>query len=136
MKLNEGTAVGRGIIQQIMAIDKWALGAWGVTAKHFIAFADRKDFIGAYEDFLTFIYKAPISFDIQELSAIETRSLGSTAFIVRGPKLKGIIIVSLDSSDTYTIVAGRQQLGTVKKVKIIKDIYADDLVRVIDELVG
>lgn len=68
------------------------------------------------------------------------RNEGHLIFSVNGPKFKGKIIVLCMLDDTYTVIAGR-----VEKVNglidwnihhAIEDVYVDNLVNVIDGIVG
>ena len=61
---------------------------------------------------------------------------GWLQFDVRGPIFKGRIIILLMPTDTYTIIGGTIRGTTWKIVHTKTDVYAEDLVSVIDKIVG
>ena len=94
------TVVQETILQQIRAIDKWALGAWG---------------------------------------AREMKASGATLiFRVNGTKLKrGWIEVAYNEGpDTYTVTGLYRTNLEIKTRASISDVYCENLVQVIDSIVG
>ena len=94
--------VAQEILSQILAIDRYALMAWGA-----------KDFVAGAKD-LTFVVR------------------GTKA----GPGSK--IVITLEPDDTYKVTLWAIR-GTPIKVKVIReerDVYVENLVSVIDEMVG
>ena len=103
--------VGNTIIQQIKALDRMALPAWG--AKNMMTFKGGQKFIG-----VNFSHKGGFQMD------------------VKGPKFRGRVLVFLTGSDTYNLVFGTIRSSEWKVKKIVDDIYAEDLVRVLDDVIG
>lgn len=91
--------IGHTILSQIKALDKWALGAWGM--------------------------KNP------------TLRSDGIQFDVKGSKFRGRLIVTFDhGADLYNI-----EIGTIRKLewiskKTVHGIFAEDLVKTIDGIVG
>ena len=108
-----GTAVANTILKQIKALDKMALMAWG--AKNLMAGSSGFEINGKH-------YGPGLQMD------------------VRGPKHKGRIIISLNhSTDTYDIFALTIRMGTQVSFKVKaheSDVYAEDLVRILDSIIG
>jgi hypothetical protein len=97
-ELNEQTKVGDKIIQQIKALDKNALMAYG--ARNYVSLKDG------------------IQFD------------------VKGSKHKGRIIIRLNSQDLYDIEAGTIRMFNYKVVKQVSDVSVENLVSVLDSIIG
>lgn len=58
-------------------------------------------------------------------------------FDVRGSKFKGRVVIYLNkASDTYTIQFGKIYKLDWKPQKMVKDIHAESLVKIIDDYVG
>lgn len=105
----EDRAIAKTILKQIIAGDKWALGAWG--AKNLVPMAPGRTADGGYR-------------------------LGGVTFSVNTPKLShGKVRVSLMSDDTYTVESGRVRLGEWKTIGKKTDIYYDKLTGTIDSLI-
>jgi hypothetical protein len=91
--------IGRTIIAQIKAQDKWALGAWG--AKNILLRDD------------------------------------GVQFDVRGSRHKGKVIVTFDKgADLYNVEIGTIRNLDWKSKETLHGIFAEDLVKTIDGLVG
>jgi len=89
--------IAKTIVSQIIALDKWALGAWGVSEK-----------IGTDEG----LYMK-----------------------VRGPKFKGRVAIMLDfASDTYTVTTYKRDNTSV--IEEIKDVHAEELINLLDRIIG
>jgi hypothetical protein len=97
--------VANTILQQIKALDFWALGAWGA-----------KDYIGG---------------------KVDGKHEG-VKFRVNGSKTKrgSWLMITLNAWDTYDIKVYRIVKADVKYDHEIEGIYAEDLVRIIDGIVG
>jgi hypothetical protein len=95
------------IQQQIKATDPMAFWAWG--SKDYVALKEGK---------------------IQE-----NYTLGGLQFRVNGMKHKGIVLVRLMANDTYSVEIGRVWKGAWKSKAVVKDVYCDMLMDIIDRLV-
>jgi len=102
--------VGKEILRQIKALDKWALPAWG--AKNYVVDDAGVDMKGNKHD-------------------------GYLRFDVNGTKLKrGKVIIYLAPNDTYSVVFGRVRGLDWKELKRVDMVYNDQLVEIIDNYVG
>ena len=110
-RMSNHVEIAKTIQSQIVTVDNMALFAWG--AKKFAA-----------------------------LPGTET-TLGGLQFVVNGLAFKGIIVISLNGSDLYEIEAKTksrinrrtmEQTGLKRKF-FAKDIYAEDLVNVLDSII-
>jgi hypothetical protein len=91
--------IGKTIIAQIKALDKWALGAWG--AKNIVLRDD------------------------------------GVQFEVRGSRLRGKVLVTFDKgADLYNVETGTIRNMEWKSKEHLHGIFAEDLVKTIDGLVG
>ena len=109
---NRSNDIAKEIMNQINAIDRRAFWAWG--ASEFIS-GDGK-VVGLDKDCEGFLrFKT-----------------------VNCPKLRrgGKILIALMYDDTYSIVAYRISGSNVKIVAKVEDVYAEDLISTIDEIVG
>jgi len=101
--------IAKTIIQQIKATDYWALGAWG--ARNYVALNGGKEKHGYI--------------------------LGGIQFDISGKKLQrgGKVLVYLMGNDTYTVRVIRIHGTNVNEVKLVKEVYCDDLMRIIDQII-
>jgi len=90
--------IGKIIINQINALDKWALASWG--SKNYV------------------LHPNGVQFD------------------VRGSKFRGRVIIKLNSMDLYDIEFGTIRNMEWKLKSKEKGIYNDQLVNIIDNVVG
>jgi len=100
--------VAQTIIRQIQALDKMALLAWG--AKNYVSLTD------------------PV-FDKPEIGK-------GVKFTVRGPKFKGQILILLTPQDLYDVFAFTVRKLETKLKFVERGIHVDNLVTVIDNIVG
>jgi hypothetical protein len=91
-------SVAKTILDQIQAIDRRAIWAWG--GKDFVNVGDGVQF-----------------------------KVGGMA------KFKGHVLIKLNASDLYDIEFYKIRAGAVKTVAKEADVYAEDLVRIIDAVV-
>ena len=104
--------VGQTIYQQLRGLDPMALMAWG--AKDFVSFDNAMPIAGQ---------------NIGERG-------GGLMFRVNGPKFTGKIIIGLNFMDLYDVVAGKVVGTDFQTVKVVNDVYFDQLIEVIDGIVG
>lgn len=104
--------VAKTIIDQIKAQDRWALAAWG--AQKFVA-------VPGY-----------LAADDEVVNNPGIR------FHVNGPKTKrgSRVVIALNPMDTYDIVLGHIYSSRWKVDKVVSGVYFDQLVGVLDELIG
>ncbi len=109
----ENRQIAQTIINQISAVNYWALGAWGCS-------------------------------QLVALDETDTR-IGGLQFGVKCPKLKkGIIRIELNGLDLYNVRVYRKTRKKVGGIFVphmpvfqqVKDVYAEDLVGIIDGIVG
>lgn len=105
--------VGKEIFNQIRALDKNALMAWGAKNK---AIADSGEDIGE--------------------AGKTIKHDGKAQFDVSCPKFKGRVVIYLMPNDTYTIVFGQIRNSRWNVKKRIDGVYNDQLVEIIDDYVG
>lgn len=103
--------VAQTILSQIKAIDRRALPAWGA-----------KDFVS--------------SSSAANIGGVKVGHNGYLQMTVRGGKFMGKIIIGLSGLDLYDIAAFKIRLAEVKLVKHVEGIYADQLVEVLDGIIG
>jgi hypothetical protein len=98
------------IIDQIRCSDRMALMAWG--ASNYVSLCEG---------------------EIPEIGYI----LGGIQFNVRGAKVNrgGRVIVYLMGNDTYTVRVGRVYNGQWKDIKIVNEVYCDNLMEIIDNII-
>ena len=60
---------------------------------------------------------------------------GGLQFKVSGYKHKGLVLINLALNDTYTIEAVKIRKGSVTICNVLKDVYADQLIEVLDHMV-
>ena len=60
---------------------------------------------------------------------------GGLQFKVSGHKHKGLVLINLAFNDTYTVEAVKIRKGSVTICNILKDVYADQLIEVLDNFV-
>jgi hypothetical protein len=101
--------IAKTIIQQIKATDYWALGAWG--------------------------YHNPVA--LREGQEKYGYILGGIQFDVKAKKLPrgGKVIVYLMGNDTYTVRIVRIHGTKVNEIKLVDNVYCDDLMRIIDQII-
>jgi hypothetical protein len=101
--------IAKTIIQQIKATDYWALGAWG--------------------------YRNPVA--LREGQEKHGYILGGIQFDVSGKKLPrgGKVLVYLMGDDTYTVRVVRIHGTKVNEIKLVEQVYCDDLMRIIDQII-
>jgi hypothetical protein len=106
MKMSQ--QIAKTILDQIKAIDFWALGAYG--AHEYVALSEDE----------------------------KTSRLGGVMFKCSGTKLLrgGRAIIELKANDTYTIRVGRMVKGGFVKLTEHSDAHAEDLVNVLEEAIG
>lgn len=112
MNFEEEKEIAQTILHQIDTIDKWAFGAWGA----------RK-------------FEVENSGNVSNIGYV----LGGVSFSISGSKIKrGFVFIYLMGNDTYTIDVKRIITNpyNVKDVIIKTDIYFDQLVDVIDGIIG
>lgn len=99
------------ILQQIMAADHWALGAWGCQQKIALNEGDQGERIGYI--------------------------LGGVMFKIRTPKIKqgGKVIVYLKPNDTYTVRVVKIRGVKCTEVETVEGVYCDMLTSVIDGII-
>jgi len=115
--------VGQTIYQQLRGMDPMALMAWG--AKDFVSFDNAMSVTHPGDDRL----KPGASVLIGERG-------GGLMFKVSGPRFAGKILIGLNFMDLYDVVAGRVIGVDFKAVKIVNNVYFDQLIEVIDAIVG
>ena len=105
--------ITKTIMNQIKAIDFWAMGAWGTRNKVSLNETDKR--------------------------------LGGFQFDIKCPKVKnGRVLIELNGLDLYNVTVYRKTRKKVDGifmphmpvVKEVENLYAEDLVRVIDGIVG
>lgn len=99
--------IANTILDQIRATDRFALWAWGA-----------KDYIV-----------------INEGKLGENFCLGGIQFRVSGMKHKGAVLVRLMANDTYTVEIGKVWKGEWKSKGVAENVYCDNLMEMIDEMV-
>ena len=114
--------VGEIILQQIVAASPWALAAWGAFGR-----------IGIWNE----VRQMPN----QEGEFFELGSRGGgVSFRVRGTNpgygKAATVHIGLQWDDTYTVVGGRVHKGEWKTLDVVEGVYFDQLVDVIDGMVG
>jgi hypothetical protein len=100
--------IAKTIISQIKAMDYWSLAAWG--ARNYVSYAEGEQ---------------------GEIGYI----LGGVQFDVSGHKVKGKVIVYLMGDDTYTVRVIKVRGMKVTEVALIKNVYCEDMMSVIDGIV-
>jgi hypothetical protein len=100
--------VGQIILKQMQAINKPVLWSWGSHA-----------------------YKTFKQTDLPNLKP----HLGGLLFRVKGYKHQGNVIVSLQSNDLYHIYIGQLRKGQMTIKSEHADIYVEDLMDVLDQLI-
>ena len=60
---------------------------------------------------------------------------GGLQFKVSGYKHKGLVLINLAFNDTYTIECVKIRKGNVTICNVLKDVYADQLIQVLDSFV-
>jgi hypothetical protein len=100
--------VGRTILNQMKTINQTFLWSWGSHA-----------------------YKTFSSSNLPELG----QHLGGLIFRVKGRKYRGNVIISLQGNDLYHIHLGQLRKGRLNIKTDLADIYVEDLMGILDELV-
>jgi hypothetical protein len=100
--------VGKTILQQMQAINRTYLWSWGSHA-----------------------YKV---FSEKQLTNLKPH-LGGLLFRVKGKKHQGNVIISLQANDLYHVYLGQLRKGEMKVKTELADIFVEDLMDVLDELV-
>lgn len=70
-----------------------------------------------------------------QISGINEEYLGGLLFYVRGMKHKGHVFITLNGLDLYNIYIGHVRKGKMNPKKSIKDVYAEDMSDIIDDLI-
>jgi len=102
--------IGKTILRQIKALDRLALGAWGAR------------------EFLTS--------EAETIPSGIGKVRGGLQMKVNGSKHRGWLYIWLTPKDTYTVATAKVGGLDWKPKKVFKDVYAEDLVKFIDDMVG
>lgn len=136
--------IAKTILQQIRSIDRMALPAWGITHPKFFA-PWHKNNLDKVVSMLTWLVWSSnkdadvldtIAFSSNDVGRIVAKSRGGVILKVRGSKLRGYVLVSLSGLDLYDIVGGTIRNGQWKTKETKRDIYAEDLVSILDGVIG
>jgi hypothetical protein len=142
----EKSRVGVTIIKQIHSMDRMALPAWGVIRPgSWVTWHrnDAEDFNASFNHVANLLKPADKyaridagSYENTDLGRALKKSRGGVILKVKGSKHRGLVAISLNGLDLYDVVTGRTQTDKWVKGEAKHDIYAEDLIRVIDDLVG
>ena len=139
VELNENYNVGKEIINQIRTMDKMALAAWGaISPDQKQPFKNKQEFYNVLLGMTSGGLNPFIETDNSYIDRVLMKTDGGIILQVRGPVIKsGYVIVSLNKSDLYDVMIGKIVAGGKwKNIKTVDDVYSENLVEVIDGLVG
>lgn len=130
--------VGKIIIDQLLTMDKWAIGAWGAAGSNRrYTFRNKEEAVQTVAGLNFPRFNEQIFLSSKAFREVLSHTLGGLLMRVNGPKVRsGYLYISLNGRDLYDVSVGVIAKGVWKDVKVVEDLYVEDLIHAIDGIIG